>query len=139
MLNYFVLRSSVIIFYCFISFYCWTSKLTCFIILFSWMDSYHQQSFIHPHHHDNTPLNVPSLLPLASHIFAIVFCYIVGTFGLNVLFIMPVLLLLWLRWEHRYRLLAWTTELRVEYASIRQQVLKSGESVEWMNEIIEKW
>lgn len=87
----------------------------------------------------NTSDEPSSLFHLPSHLFAILFCYLVGTLGLSVFFVVPILLLLWLHWDERCRLFQWVTELKTEQKIMRINVVRSGESVNWLNKTVDKW
>ena len=81
----------------------------------------------------------PPLNLLLSHFFAIIFCYFVGVFGLGVFFIAPILILLWNHSRECYDTFVWVTRLRIEYLDIKKAAHKNGESVEWLNKIVELW
>ncbi|XP_019850802.1 PREDICTED: uncharacterized protein LOC100638384 [Amphimedon queenslandica] len=80
-----------------------------------------------------------SIFHIRSHLFAILFCYIVGTLGLSVFFIAPILLLLWLHWDERCGLFEWITELKTEQKILRTNVIRSGESANWLNKTVDRW
>lgn len=92
--------------------------------------------------HSTFLTSTSSTSPLAMirfHFFAIVFCYLVGVFGLGIFVIAPVLLLFWNHWRECYDAFVWTTRLRTEYLEIKKTAHKQGESVEWLNSIVDKW
>ena len=95
--------------------------------------------FKRDHHHTSLISSTPSFTLAFSHFFAILFCYLIGCFGLNVLFVAPVAILLWSHWKECYDVFVWTTQLRTEYLMMKKNAQKNGESVEWINHAVKKW
>ncbi len=104
------------------------------------MDYHGKHGF--PFQGDGSAFLSPESSPLTmirSHIFAIVFCYLVGVFGLRVFYVAPVLVLFWNHWRECYDAYVWITRLRMESLEIKRAAFKHGETVEWLNQIVQRW
>lgn len=102
------------------------------------MEDYRSQ-FKRDHYHTSLISSTPSFALASSHFFAILFCYLIGYFGLNVLFVAPIAILLWSHWKECYDVFVWTTQLHTEYLMMKKNAQKNGESVEWINHAVKKW
>lgn len=84
------------------------------------------------------PLSYPTLL-IIFNVTAVVLCYLIGVYDFNVLLAVPVVLLLYQHWEECNESMMMLALIRGEYNVTKQNALKDGETVHWVNFVLDKW
>ena len=81
----------------------------------------------------------PSSSLLLTHLVALVLCYLIGVYSFNLLLITPIAVLLYIHWKDCHQIVKMTALLRAEYFLAKERALKTGESVQFVNSIINIW
>ena len=74
-----------------------------------------------------------------ANVVAVSLCYLIGCYGLNVLFVIPIITILFTHWRQCYLVFAKCVLLQAEYMKAKKRVLRNGESLEWINHVVDRW
>ena len=81
----------------------------------------------------------PSSSLLLTYLVALVLCYLIGLYSFNLLLITPIVVLLYIHWKDCHQIVKMTALLRAEYCLAKKRALKTGESIEFVNSIVNIW
>ena len=75
----------------------------------------------------------------AANLIGLLLCYVIGAYGCNPLFMVPIFLMLVHFWVTKDRCLQDKIKLAVERKLDKQKAIDNAETLKWINFVVDKW